>query len=134
MAESKVPSGGPQEARSYVAGAAIAASHANPLAVKLSADNTVITCTTDSTETVAGVVYDNVASGDDVAVWNGHVICIAGEPIARDEWVCPSAVTAGRVDDADTSTDRAFGKALSAAAAAGDRLVVDTNAGDYIVP
>lgn len=134
MAESKVPSGGPQQGRGFIAGAAIAASHANPLAVKLSAANTVITCTQDSTEWAVGVVYDNVASGEDVTVWTGHVVGRAGEAISRGDLVCVSEVTAGRFDVASDSTDVVIGRAIDAAAAAGDRFTFDTAAGGHVVP
>jgi len=120
-----VPNTGTQFTSTFTADAAIAGSSQTPLLVYLSAEMNVTGAPTTSTTECIGTVIDSVADGEPVTVYLfGPIMQMtAGETIAMDEWVCPSAVTAGYVDDADTTGDYICGKALQAAVV-GEQMAV----------
>lgn len=87
--------------------------------VALASDGQVDVVATTSTLAVVGVLQNKPSAAGYAAeiMVSGVTKCIAGETIDEGEYVCPSAVTAGRVDDADTATDRIIGMALTGGAA-----------------
>lgn len=83
--------------------------------VTLASDGQIDVTTNTSTTAVLGVLQNKPSAAGraaEVMVY-GITKVIAGETIDEGEFVCPSSVTAGRVDDADTATDRIVGIALS---------------------
>lgn len=83
--------------------------------VALASDGQIDVVTTTSTLPVLGVLQNKPSAAGKAAevMTSGVSKMIAGETIAPGEFVCPSSVTAGRVDDADTATDRIIGTALT---------------------
>jgi hypothetical protein len=83
--------------------------------VSLASTGKVAVTAATSTLAVLGILQDD-PEADGIAcqvMTSGISKAIAGETIAAGEFVCPSSVTAGRVDDADTATDRIIGTALT---------------------
>lgn len=82
--------------------------------VDIASDQQVSVLATTSTLMALGVLQNKPNAAGKVAevMVMGVTKMIAGETIAAGELVCPSSITAGRVDDADTSTDRILGKCL----------------------
>lgn len=105
--------------KSFTASAAISGTTSLPVGVTLTAENTVTLATTVTSQVVIGVVNVAVASGEQAPVHlvsdNSVVVMTAGETIAAGEFVSPSTVTAGYVDDADVAGDFIIGMALNAA-------------------
>lgn len=83
--------------------------------VSIAADDQIDVTTNTSTTIVAGVLQNKPSAAGYAAsvMVDGVTKVICGETIAAGELLCPSSVTAGRVDDADTSTDRIVGQALA---------------------
>lgn len=82
--------------------------------VVLASDGQVDVATATSTDRPLGVLQNDPAAAGRAAsvLVTGISNVICGETIAAGEMLCPSSVTAGRVDDADTATDTIVGIAL----------------------
>ena len=123
-----IPNTGTQFTATFAAGAAIAGTSQKPILVYLTAEMAVSSTTAAATDEAIGTVIDTVASGEQVTVYLfGPIMQMtAGETIAAGEFVGPSTVTAGHVDDADATGDVIVGKALQAAVV-GEQLAVLCN-------